>query len=53
MQFAREALGTQVSLCGRAEHVVSGHAIHFETLDELLSFIQAELTGQREPGESA
>ena len=31
VQLSREALGTQASFRGRAEHVVSGHATHFET----------------------
>ena len=47
MQLFREALGTQDSFRGRAEHVVSGHATHFETVDELLEFIQRELARLR------
>jgi hypothetical protein len=43
VQLSDEALGTRESFRGRAEHVVSGRAIHFETLDELLAFIQREL----------
>jgi hypothetical protein len=49
VQLSREALGTHASFRGRAEHVVSGHATHFETLDALLAFIQGELARQREP----
>jgi hypothetical protein len=43
VQLSREALGTHDSFRGRAEHVVSGRAIHFETVDELIAFIQREL----------
>jgi hypothetical protein len=52
VQLSREALGTHASFRGRAEHVVSGRATHFETLDELLAFIQRVLA-EREPGQSA
>ena len=53
MQLARQALGTRASFHGRAEHVVSGHATHFETLDALLAFIQGELAGQQESSDQA
>jgi hypothetical protein len=43
VQLSQEALGTHASFRGRAEHVVSGRATHFETLDELLGFIQRVL----------
>ena len=52
VQLSREALGTHNSFRGRAEHVVSGRAAHFETLDELLAFTQRVLAGLRESGES-
>jgi hypothetical protein len=52
VQLSREALGTHDSFRGRAEHVVSGRAAHFETLDELLAFIQRVLAGLRESRES-
>jgi hypothetical protein len=52
VQLSREALGTRASFRGRAEHVVSGHATHFETVGELLAFIQRVLARQQEPGES-
>ena len=48
VQLSRDALGTQDSFRGRAEHVVSGRATHFETVDELLAFIQRELARLRE-----
>jgi hypothetical protein len=51
VQLTHEALGTHASFRGRAEHVVSGHAMHFETLDELLAFIQRVL--HQGSGESA
>jgi len=53
VQLSREAAGTHASFRGRAEHVVSGHATHFETLEELLAFIQGELAGQRTSSDSA
>ena len=52
VQLSREALGTQDSFRGRAEHVVSGRATHFETVDELLAFIERELTRLRESRKS-
>ena len=52
LQLTREALGTQDSFRGRAEHVVSGQAAHFETLDELLVFVQRVLARLRESRES-
>jgi hypothetical protein len=48
-----EASGTHDSFNGRAEHVVTGRAMHFETLDELLSFIQHVLVTLRESRKSA
>jgi hypothetical protein len=56
VQLSREALGTHDSFSGRAEHVVSGRATHFETVDELLAFIQrvlARLRQSRESGEGS
>ena len=53
VQLAREALGTHASFHGRAEHVVSGHATHFGTLEALLAFIQGELAGQQESSDQA
>ena len=35
---------TQGQLSGRVEHVVSGQAAHFQTLDQLLAFIARVLT---------
>jgi hypothetical protein len=52
VQLSREALGTHDSFRGRAEHVVSGRATHFETVDELLAFIERELTRLRESRKS-
>jgi hypothetical protein len=53
VQLSREALGTQDSFRGRAEHVVSGRTTHFETVDELLAFIERELTRLRESRKSS
>jgi hypothetical protein len=47
VQLSHEALGTRDSFSGRAEHVVSGRTTHFETVDELLAFIQSVLAGVR------
>jgi hypothetical protein len=52
VQLSRDALGTHDSFSGRAEHVVSGRATHFDTVDELLAFIQRELARLQEPRES-
>jgi len=52
VQLSREALGTQDSFRGRAEHVVSGRATHFETVEELLTFIQRELARLHESRKS-
>jgi hypothetical protein len=53
VQLSREALGTQDSFRGRAEHVVSGRATHFETVEELLAFVQRELARLRASGKSS
>jgi hypothetical protein len=53
VQLSREALGTRDSFRGRAEHVVSGRATHFETVDELLAFTERELTRLRESRKSS
>jgi hypothetical protein len=50
VQLSREVLGTHASFRGRAEHVVSGRATHFETVEELLAFIQQVLATLREDG---
>ena len=48
VQLSGEAVGTHDSFCGRVEHVVSGRATHFETLEELSAFIQRVLARLRE-----
>ena len=52
VQLSREAVGTHDSFSGRAEHVVTGRATHFETVDELLAFIQRVLARLRESREA-
>jgi hypothetical protein len=42
---ATAAVG-QAQLSGRVEHVLSGQATHFNTLDELLAFIARVLAAQ-------
>ena len=39
VQLHATAVVAQGQLSGRVEHVLSGQAAHFETLDELLAFI--------------
>jgi hypothetical protein len=40
---------TQGQIAGRVEHVVSGQATHFASLEELLAFIARVLTTVRAP----
>jgi hypothetical protein len=44
VQVHAEADVTQGSLAGRVEHVVSGQATHFASLEELLAFLARVLT---------
>ena len=44
VQFRATAVGKPGSSLGRVEHVVSGQATHFHTLDELLAFMVRVLT---------
>lgn len=44
VQFSTETDLEQGRLTGRVEHVVSGQASHFQSLDELLAFIGHLLT---------
>ena len=44
VQVHAAAVVAQGQLAGRVEHVVSGQAIHFDTLEELLAFIARVLT---------
>lgn len=53
VQLSGETAGTHDSFRGRVEHVVSGRAVHFETLDELLAFIQRVLARLREPDKAS
>ena len=39
VQFSAETAVGQQRFVGRAEHVVSGQAVHFTTLDALLTFM--------------
>ena len=39
VQLHATAVVTEGQLSGRAEHVLSGQAAHFHTLDELLAFM--------------
>jgi hypothetical protein len=53
VQLSRKALGTHNSFRGRAEHVVTGRATHFETVDELLAFMRSVLAELQEPDKSS
>ena len=47
VQFHVETDLAQGRIMGRAEHVVSGQAAHFDTLQDLLWFIERVLTTRR------
>jgi hypothetical protein len=47
VQVHAEADPARGRLAGRAEHVVSGQAMHFASIDELLAFIAGLLTDER------
>jgi hypothetical protein len=47
VQLSTEADVTQGQWVGRVEHVRSGHATHFQSLDDLLTFITRMLTDMR------
>ena len=52
VQFRAETAVEQGHFVGRVEHVVSGQATHFQSLEELLAFIGRVLTQVRtEPPE--
>jgi len=44
VQVHAAAVVAQGQLAGRVEHVLSGQAVHFDTLEELLAFIARVLT---------
>jgi hypothetical protein len=53
VQLHTTAAVAQERLRGRVEHVLSGQAAHFETLAELLTFIDRVLTAlHATPGET-
>src|SRR5262245_2454838 len=49
VQFRAETDVEQGHCTGRVEHVVSGQATHFDSLEELLGFIARVLTTVRAP----
>jgi len=53
VQFAAETEAGQGRFVGRVEHVVSGHAQRFHTLEELLAWITQMLTALCPPPEAA
>ncbi len=49
VQFHAEAQVEHEHFQGRVEHLVSGQAAHFESLEELLAFIVQVLTEPQQP----
>jgi hypothetical protein len=49
VQFRTETEVKRRRISGRVEHVVSGQAIHFTSLEELLAFIERVLATVRAP----
>lgn len=49
VQFRTETHITRGQISGRVEHVVSGQAIHFASLEELLAFCERVLATVRAP----
>jgi hypothetical protein len=49
VQFRRGTIVARGCVKGRVEHVVSGQATHFASVDELLAFIEQVLTTVRAP----
>ncbi len=47
VQFRAETDLAQARCAGRVEHVVSGQATHFQSLEELLAFLSRVLTAVR------
>ncbi|MEO8601481.1 MAG: hypothetical protein ABI629_02785 [bacterium] len=47
VQFTAASDPTSGTVAGRVEHVQSGHAVHFESLDDLLRFLAARLAAGR------
>jgi hypothetical protein len=47
VQFRAETDLAQARCAGRVEHVVSGQATHFQSLEELLAFLTRILTAVR------
>jgi len=52
VQFAAEAAVEQGRFVGRVEHVVSGQAQRFHTLEDLLAFMARVLQQRAAPGQS-
>jgi hypothetical protein len=44
VQFRAQSSGAPAGWEGRVEHVVSGQATHFDSLEELLAFMRRVLT---------
>ena len=49
VQFRAQPPGAPLAWDGRVEHVVSGQATHFHSLEELLAFISRVLAGVQVP----
>ena len=48
VQFRSPAEATRLHCDGRAEHLVSGQAIHFHSWEQLMGFIEQVLVGNPE-----
>jgi hypothetical protein len=51
VQLHETAVVAEGQLTGRVEHVLSGQAAHFDTLDELLAFMARVLTALESPAQ--
>ena len=49
VQFRAETDLAQARCAGRVEHVVSGQATHFQSIEEMLTFFTQILTAVRTP----
>jgi hypothetical protein len=50
VQVHADAIGRQGQVWGRVEHIVSGQTTHFESVEELVTFMVQVITRAAEPG---
>jgi hypothetical protein len=55
VQFHADASVSERRLAGRVEHLRTGDAVHFESLEDLLRFMETHIEGDRDlsPGNPA